>query len=97
MRGLGWCWGRLIDISWLCSAPAEVFDISFNELEELPDMIKELKSVKDAVMNNNLLSTITRNIGSLKTLVKLNLAFNKLTKLPDELTQLANLQVGQQW
>eukprot|EP01096_Ripella_sp_DP13-Kostka_P013510 TRINITY_DN587_c0_g1_i3.p1 TRINITY_DN587_c0_g1~~TRINITY_DN587_c0_g1_i3.p1 ORF type:complete len:1377 (+),score=731.02 TRINITY_DN587_c0_g1_i3:157-4287(+) len=69
------------------------FDISYNELEFFPEDIKIMTNVQFFLAGYNLLESIPGpSFAAFEKLVKLDLSHNKITKLPDEITEIVSLQ-----
>jgi leucine-rich repeat protein SHOC2 len=70
----------------------EELDLSYNELESLPDELGQLKRLKLFDLQGNRLRTLPRTVGQLTALLRLTLHENQLTALPDSIGQLASLE-----
>jgi len=49
----------------------QVFDVSYNELEEIPDSIRVLSNAQEFLAQNNAIRTIPTTIGQLKLYVSI--------------------------
>ncbi len=66
-------------------------DLSFNQLESIPDSISKLTNLQDLNLESNQFRFLPESIGSLTNLKNLNLSFNNLTFLPESIGSLTNL------
>ncbi|MDP3889399.1 MAG: leucine-rich repeat domain-containing protein [bacterium] len=71
----------------------QVFYLSGNDLEELPEEIGDLKNLMFLDVSFNKLKKLPQVIGKLKKLRQLDLASNQLSTLPPEIGQLSNLAI----
>lgn len=69
----------------------EILDLSFNQMQTLPDEIYLLKKMKVFNCTCNFLASIPSTIGKLKRLKELRLNGNKLTTLPNEIGECRRL------
>ncbi|KKN47870.1 hypothetical protein LCGC14_0658480 [marine sediment metagenome] len=67
--------------------------LSYNLLEELPEWIGELKTLKIIEVSDNCLKTLPDSIGDLKSLEKLIACSNKIELLPESFGGLESLKV----
>lgn len=65
-------------------------NLSYNQIEELPDSIGLMFHLKTLLLNNNQLQSLPPSIAQLEQLVKLDVSHNMLKELPAEL---GNMQV----
>jgi hypothetical protein len=61
----------------------EYLDLSFNNIDEIPDNFKRLISVKILLLKRNSLTTLPHSLFEMENLQELNLTDNKLTKVPN--------------
>ncbi|MBD2329954.1 COR domain-containing protein [Alkalinema sp. FACHB-956] len=66
-------------------------DLSWKQIQELPDSIGQLTNLTQLNLYNNQLTELPDSIGQLTNLTQLNLYNNQLTELPDSIGQLTNL------
>lgn len=67
-------------------------DVSYNELEEMPEGIGEMKSLVTLIANNNCLTKLPLSFSSLHNLQQLNLKENKILCLPSDMHLLLGLR-----
>lgn len=70
----------------------EVAYLGGNQIEEVPDSLKELTNLEHLILCDNRLKAIPRELGQLKNLRSLSLHKNHLTTLPMDIVMLQNLQ-----
>jgi uncharacterized protein YlbG (UPF0298 family) len=63
-----------------------------NKLNNIPEPIRELTSLKKLYLNHNLIETVPEWIGELKFLKRLDLSNNKITNIPETLGNLKCLK-----
>jgi Leucine-rich repeat (LRR) protein len=66
-------------------------DLGFSELENLPESIGRLQSLKKLILRNNKFKSLPACISEIKGLVWLDLWGNQLEELPDSLANLTSL------
>jgi hypothetical protein len=67
-------------------------DLSFNQLDSLPQSIGVLTTLLELKLSNNKINSISREIGFLDGLSYLDLSHNNISELPEEFSNLAALQ-----
>ncbi|TXT60932.1 MAG: putative Leucine-rich repeat domain protein [Promethearchaeota archaeon] len=72
-------------------------DFLFKSIKEIPDQIKLLKDLKYLILRYNKLEKIPKWIGSLDSLVVLNINVNSLVQLPESISKLKSLQKLSLW
>lgn len=68
------------------------FDVSHNQLSELPDGIYELEHLAEIHASNNQITTIDANVSKLTSLKVLSLNVNKIELIPSELSECHKLK-----
>lgn len=69
----------------------EFFDLSYNNIDNLPIMLKKLTSLKTLILRRNNIITLSPQLKSLSQLSELDLSENKLKKIPDICFELESL------
>ncbi|KAF8034845.1 hypothetical protein BT93_C1003 [Corymbia citriodora subsp. variegata] len=67
-------------------------DVSFTSIEELPNTIFDLKSLKMLKMNNSHMK-LSNSIGMLQCLVELDVSFTSIEELPNTIVDLKSLKI----
>ena len=78
----------------LLSSNLKELDLSFNEIEEIPEEIKECTSLEILDLSNNKISTLPDSIGDITSLRILKLEKNNLRTIPNSIEKLQNLQIS---
>lgn len=73
-------------------AKIEVLDLSNNQLEQIPDTICDLKTLKMLILEENRLLTLPIKLNQLESVEKLYLFQNQIAELPASITSLKKLQ-----
>ncbi|CAH8517126.1 unnamed protein product [Schistosoma turkestanicum] len=68
-------------------------DLSYNQIDHLPDSIGELVSLEVLDLTSNRLEALPNRIGELVRLVQLELESNQITSIPLNIGQLCQLQI----
>lgn len=69
----------------------DYLDLSYNNIDNLPVMLKKLTSLQTLILRRNNISTLSPQLKSLCLLGELDLSENKLKKIPDICFELENL------
>jgi len=70
-----------------------LFDIQRNKISELPELIGNLKQVKECFLDDNQLKALPKAIGDMRSLKLLGLESNKLSTLPEEIGKLKEIEI----
>jgi Leucine-rich repeat (LRR) protein len=70
----------------------EEFDITYNNIKDLPPEISNCKKLKSLLLSRNCIRSIPKEIGKLKKLKILSLRYNCLDSLPDQICELTSLE-----
>jgi Leucine-rich repeat (LRR) protein len=83
---------KVLPSSLACLIGLEELDLSYNELENLPEELGQLKRLEVVHLQGNRLRALPRSLGQLTALRQLTIHGNQLTTLPDSIGQLAALE-----
>jgi len=70
----------------------KVLNLSFNDLEVLPEEIGGMRNLEELFLGDNKLIKISKTIGNLEKLLILDFSPNKITNIPNSLFNLKNLK-----
>ncbi|MFX1583831.1 MAG: hypothetical protein ACFFDL_04490 [Promethearchaeota archaeon] len=70
-----------------------LLDLQRNNFSSLPELIGNLKLVKECFLDDNQLKALPKAIGAMKSLKLLGLEKNKLSTLPDEIGNLKEIEI----
>lgn len=76
----------------LFELPLKYLNLSYNELELIPDAISNMTELESLTLAANRLTKLPGSIGNLSQLDTLSLDYNKLDSLPTEILNIQNLQ-----
>ena len=68
-----------------------VLDVSYQNLQQIPESIGDLKKLEILLINGNRLTSLPESIGDLTQLKILDISFNQLTSLPQSMSKLTQL------
>lgn len=70
----------------------EIMDLSYLEISEIPDEIKDFKNVMWLYLDNNSFTEFPKGVLEMESLRLIDLSYNSLTEIPDEISKLQHLK-----